>query len=63
MISRVAATLTCWTYESVESAVRLSIEIAALFFGIFNSRVNEMRIVGFVGGGKDQGGVCGGILD
>lgn len=42
--------------------VCLSIKIAALFLGIFNSGINEMRIGGLVGSGQDQRGISRRIL-
>ena len=42
--------------------VCLSIKIAALFLPIYDSGINEMRIVGLVGGSQDQRGVGRRIL-
>jgi hypothetical protein len=48
--------------EAVEGGVDLLVDAAALGFGVGDGIVNELGILGLLGGGEDQGRVGGGIL-
>jgi hypothetical protein len=48
--------------ETVESGINLGVDIAALVLGVLNSDVDELGVLGLLGGGEDQGRVGGGIL-
>lgn len=48
--------------EAVESIVDLGIDAATLLLGEGNGVVDELGVLGLLGGGQDQRGVGGGIL-
>jgi hypothetical protein len=48
--------------QVVESPVDLLLQIPALALGLGNGGVQKLGILGLLGGGKDKGGVGGGIL-
>jgi hypothetical protein len=48
--------------KTVEGVVDLRINVTALLLAVGNSIVDELSIVGLLGGSEDQGGIGGGIL-
>jgi hypothetical protein len=52
----------CRTYETVNCEACLLLQAATLLLGGLDGAVDEAGIAGLVGGGQDQGGVCGRIL-
>lgn len=48
--------------ETVESGVDLLTDLTTLLLGPVDGNVDQLGVLGLLGGGKDQGGVGGGIL-
>lgn len=48
--------------ESVQRGVDLVVDAAAVLLAVGDSVVDQVRILGLLGGGEDQRGVGGGIL-
>lgn len=48
--------------ETVEGVVNLLVEGAALLLAVSESSVNQLGVLGLLGGSQDQRGVGGGIL-
>jgi hypothetical protein len=48
--------------ETVKSVLDLGVNVAALALGVLNSSVDELGVLGLLGGSEDQRGVGGGIL-
>ena len=48
--------------ETVEGALDLSVDVAALLLGVVDGHIHELGVLGLLGGGQDQGRVGGGIL-
>ena len=48
--------------ETVEGGIDLGVDIAALVLGVLNGNIDELGVLGLLGGSEDQGRVGGGIL-
>lgn len=48
--------------QTVESVVDLGVDIAALALGVLDGVIDQLGVLGLLGGGEDEGGVGGSIL-
>lgn len=48
--------------ETVEGVLNLLLEVAALLLAVLDGNINELGVLGLLGGGEDQRRVGGGIL-